>query len=131
MMGYIVAAVISSVADGSEVCFGLECWRWPFLIEVGLLLPLYVGFTLVPSEHITVPVGHKSSVTIGKDNELANGEEMSYEQNCSMDYPRGNWNKDKYSSPLRRTTLDRCLSANAADMNKVSLLRLMRSTMTC
>lgn len=54
MMGYIIAAISISISQTSEYCGGLLCWRWPILIEIFLLTPLYVGFYFVPSEHIEI-----------------------------------------------------------------------------
>jgi hypothetical protein len=58
MVGYIIAAVSLSFSESSLYCAGLLCWRWPILIEVFLLFPLYVGLYFVPSEHIEVQI-HK------------------------------------------------------------------------
>lgn len=57
MVGYIIAAISLSIAQTSETCAGLLCWRWPILIEVFLLMPLYVGLYFVPSEHISLHLG--------------------------------------------------------------------------
>ena len=70
MCGYIVASVTittcspSAVSDAlsnhlPETCFGLIYWRWPFLVEILLLLPLFVLLQFVPSKHISVHTGQK------------------------------------------------------------------------
>lgn len=58
MLGYIVASVFMNSAIASEhisaeevaasSCAGIYCWRWPFLIEIFLLAPLYIGLYFVP-----------------------------------------------------------------------------------
>lgn len=56
MMGYIIASVITTVFRHATVCMDLLCWRWPFLIEVMLLSPLYLGLYFIPREDISVMV---------------------------------------------------------------------------
>ena len=55
-MGYIIASVISNVSHNAELCLSLLCWRWPFLVEIMLLVPLYFGLYFVPKEDIAVPL---------------------------------------------------------------------------
>ena len=38
MMGYIIASLITGFARGSDVCYYMLCWRWPFLVEVTLII---------------------------------------------------------------------------------------------
>ena len=54
MIGYIIAAISINLSMHHQTCFGLLCWRWPILIEVILLFPLYSAFYFVPSEHVSV-----------------------------------------------------------------------------
>ena len=54
MMGYIIASSVISLSQNSQQCFGLLCWRWPFLIEVLLLTPLYCGLYFIPKEDISI-----------------------------------------------------------------------------
>mmetsp|Transcript_26677 Transcript_26677/g.36745 ORF Transcript_26677/g.36745 Transcript_26677/m.36745 type:complete len:603 (-) Transcript_26677:908-2716(-) len=65
MAGYIVASIaITSFAPisssntnvDSPVCLGLICWRWPFLLEIILLLPLFILFQFIPSSHVAVSI---------------------------------------------------------------------------
>lgn len=59
-MGYIIATVILGLSKGSDTCFGIVCWRWPFIIEVILLFPLCVLLNLVPREHLNIKIVRKS-----------------------------------------------------------------------
>eukprot|EP01038_Epipyxis_sp_PR26KG_P014548 gene14548-19530_t len=58
MTGYIIASVVILFVNKSGVCFSLQCWRWPFLIEVMLLTPICIGVYFIPKEHISIRV-HK------------------------------------------------------------------------
>jgi hypothetical protein len=55
MVGYIIASVLVNLSH-NDMCMGLMCWRWAFLIEIMLLTPLYIGLYFVPGEHIQVCV---------------------------------------------------------------------------
>jgi hypothetical protein len=67
MMGYILASFITTfVADPHDpmvdapLCYGILCWRWPFLIEVVLLTPFCLAIFLVPREHVIIRIGDKA-----------------------------------------------------------------------
>lgn len=59
MSGYIIASLITNISHNADVCLGLLCWRWPFIIEVILLIPLCIGVFLVPREHVSVKLTPK------------------------------------------------------------------------
>lgn len=63
MLGYIVASVFMNAAEESVVCGELFCWRWPFLIEIFLLAPLYAGLYFVPVSHMDLAPRKSSSST--------------------------------------------------------------------
>ena len=58
MLGYIVASLVTEFAKGSDVCYYILCWRWPFLIEVALITPLSLILTIIPKNIISVKVIH-------------------------------------------------------------------------
>jgi hypothetical protein len=59
MMGYVLASVIISASHDSVECSGILCWRWPFLVQVMLLIPLTLWINLwVPSEHMNIRIIH-------------------------------------------------------------------------
>lgn len=60
-MGYIIASVVIGLAGGSDTCFSLLCWRWPFIIEVILIAPLSIGIFFIPKDLISVKVIHGNS----------------------------------------------------------------------
>ena len=71
-MGYIVASLmitsctstsVSKVDSPTETCFGLVYWRWPFLVEIFFLLPLFVLLQFVPKAHISVVVDSRRQRT--------------------------------------------------------------------
>lgn len=61
MMGYIIASLITNISHNADTCFYLLCWRWPFLIEVVLLIPFCVGIFCVPKQHINIKLSHEVS----------------------------------------------------------------------
>ena len=62
MMGYIIASVVIGFAGGSDTCYNILCWRWPFIIEVILIAPLSVGIFFIPKDLISVKVIHGNSI---------------------------------------------------------------------
>lgn len=56
MMGYIVASIFMNFAQSSVTCGSILCWRWPFLIEIILLSPLYLALYFVPVEYMALSV---------------------------------------------------------------------------
>ena len=70
MMGYIIASVLTSVSNHYDTCLGLLCWRWPFLIEIMLLTPLYFGLYFIPSEDLAVCVGSKTKRSLSNSNNI-------------------------------------------------------------
>ena len=61
MSGYIIASVILGLSKNAETCLGIMCWRWAFLVEVFLLLPLCVMVNFVPREHLSIRIVHGKS----------------------------------------------------------------------
>jgi hypothetical protein len=61
MMGYIIASLITGFARGSDTCYNMLCWRWPFLIEVALIAPLSLAIFFIPKELMSVKVIHGNS----------------------------------------------------------------------
>lgn len=61
MMGYIIASLITGFARGSDICYNVLCWRWPFLIEVALIAPLSLAIFFIPKELMSVKVIHGNS----------------------------------------------------------------------
>ncbi len=59
MMGYILASTIMISSRGSETCGDLNCWRWAFLFEVILLLPICIAFQFIPREHLNLELHHR------------------------------------------------------------------------
>lgn len=62
MLGYIVASVFMNAAEESVICATIYCWRWPFLIEIFLLAPLYAGLYFVPDSHMDL--AHRNTVAV-------------------------------------------------------------------
>lgn len=62
MTGYIIASISTSISQHRTTCWGLLCWRWPFLIEVMLLTPLYLGLYFVPNADLDVCADRRSTV---------------------------------------------------------------------
>lgn len=60
MFGYIVASLVTDISRGSETCFYIMCWRWPFFIEVALLVPLCVMLNSLPRAHFDLYMAKRS-----------------------------------------------------------------------
>lgn len=61
--------------DGASMtlCNGIYCWRWPFLIQFGLVLPLSILIFAVPREHIRLlSTCHHSIVIVDADEDEDN-----------------------------------------------------------
>ena len=54
MCGYVLASLVLESAKGSSECFGVLCWRLPFIVQVCLVFPLCVAFNLLPSELVRI-----------------------------------------------------------------------------
>ena len=54
MSGYVIAAIMIGPSEGSDVCFGILCWRLPLLVEWLILVPFSVAVHFVPSAHLTM-----------------------------------------------------------------------------
>lgn len=54
MCGYIVASIFGDAAAHETDCAGLLCWRWPLLIEIMLLSPLYLCLYFVHKESLQI-----------------------------------------------------------------------------
>eukprot|EP01041_Mallomonas_annulata_P002576 gene2576-5027_t len=97
MLGYVISSVVISFSDGSSVCSGLLCWRWPILIEVILVLPFCIAIHFVPREHVSIRVRHKLS--LNKANRLRRQNSREFFSNDPEDQfhpslPRHNHNYD-------------------------------------
>lgn len=73
MCGYIIASVVIALSRGSSTCFHINCWRWPFLVEVALLLPFCIAFNFIPRQHLNLKVVKRKNKksdksTISNDN---------------------------------------------------------------
>ncbi|CAK4629645.1 hypothetical protein LEN26_009066 [Aphanomyces euteiches] len=51
MFGYLFGSVSNWVSI--DECY-IQCWRWPFLLQFVLVLPLMVGVFFIPSEHLSI-----------------------------------------------------------------------------
>lgn len=47
-----------------EVCHGIYCWRYPFLFQFLLILPLSILLFFVPEEHIRLHTARRQSILI-------------------------------------------------------------------
>lgn len=112
MTGYIIASILTSIAQRHHVCWGLLCWRWSFLIEVMLLTPLYMGLYFIPKEDLAVcadthtehskraakssPQDYSSSTTAPMSEHNADG----FERTIMLEIHRSS------SSAMKQTPLD-------------------------
>ncbi|KAG7379213.1 hypothetical protein PHYPSEUDO_008887 [Phytophthora pseudosyringae] len=72
----------SDLADGIDdasmrLCHGIYCWRWPFLTQFALILPLSILIFFVPREHIRLRSTRRRSIVIVDEGE---DEDSSAEQ---------------------------------------------------
>ncbi|ETV80641.1 hypothetical protein H257_06163 [Aphanomyces astaci] len=61
-LGYLMGSVIVWVGQSYASCFSLFCWRWPFLAQVVIVMPLAVGVFFVPEAHIRMRVPRRQSI---------------------------------------------------------------------
>ncbi|RHZ38735.1 hypothetical protein DYB26_013136, partial [Aphanomyces astaci] len=51
MFGYLFGSVSNWLS--TDMCF-FQCWRWPFLVQFVLVVPLMIGVFFVPTEHLNI-----------------------------------------------------------------------------
>ncbi|ETV97738.1 hypothetical protein H310_09104 [Aphanomyces invadans] len=61
-LGYLMGSVTVWVGQSYASCFNLFCWRWPFLAQVVIVMPLAVGVFFVPEAHIRMRVPRQRSI---------------------------------------------------------------------
>eukprot|EP00644_Phytophthora_capsici_P001037 jgi/Phyca11/551747/estExt2_Genewise1Plus.C_PHYCAscaffold_430233 len=76
--------VNTDLADGVDeasmrLCHGIYCWRWPFLTQFALILPLSILIFFVPREHIRLRSTRRRSIVIVDEDE----DEDTAEENAS------------------------------------------------
>ncbi|KAF0719500.1 Aste57867_1000 [Aphanomyces stellatus] len=64
MFGYLFGSVSNWLSV--DVCL-FQCWRWPFLLQFLLVVPLMVGIFFVPSEHLSILKKKKPTTTTTTD----------------------------------------------------------------
>jgi MFS family permease len=78
----------SDLVDGTDdasmrLCHGIYCWRWPFLTQFALILPLSILIFFVPREHIRLRSTRRRSIVIVDADE---DEDTSVEQSMPTTY---------------------------------------------
>lgn len=63
MGGYIIAAVMIGPIKGTDVCYGILCWRWPLLVEWFMLVPFAIAVHFVPENHLVMRIGKIAEAT--------------------------------------------------------------------
>ncbi|KAG6582752.1 Major Facilitator Superfamily (MFS) [Phytophthora cinnamomi] len=57
--------LVDGVDEASmRLCHGIYCWRWPFLTQFALILPLSILIFFVPREHIRLRATRRRSIVI-------------------------------------------------------------------
>ncbi|EEY59605.1 Major Facilitator Superfamily (MFS) [Phytophthora infestans T30-4] len=71
------ADIVDGIDDASmRLCHGIYCWRWPFLTQFALILPLSILIFFVPREHIRLrSTRRRSIVIVDADEDVDTGEE--------------------------------------------------------
>lgn len=59
MGGYLIGVLASGFGSSRSGCFGLLCWRWPFILPFVALVPIVVGIFCVPTEHLSIHAQHR------------------------------------------------------------------------
>ncbi|CAH0476706.1 unnamed protein product [Peronospora belbahrii] len=76
--------LVDGIDDASmRLCHGIYCWRWPFLIQFGLIFPLSILIFFVPREHIQLRSTRRRSIVIVDADE---DDDRNGEQNTSTSY---------------------------------------------
>ncbi|KAG2761730.1 hypothetical protein PC129_g3142 [Phytophthora cactorum] len=64
------ADIVDGIDDASmRLCYGIYCWRWPFLTQFALILPLSILIFFVPREHIRLRSTRRRSIVIVDEDE--------------------------------------------------------------
>jgi len=63
MGGYIIASIVLSLNGGGADCGPVMCWRIPFFVEIGCLVPICIGIFFVPSELLSFNVHKRRGTT--------------------------------------------------------------------
>ena len=98
MTGYIIASLITTFSNESNTCFGLLCWRWPFIIEVILITPLSIGCFFVPKEYFNVKITNNSNSNINKTKSIKNHYINSQNQLVNLTTPLKSQQYPRYDS---------------------------------
>ncbi|KAG6574376.1 Major Facilitator Superfamily (MFS) [Phytophthora cinnamomi] len=73
--------LVDGVNEASmRLCHGIYCWRWPFLTQFALILPLSILIFFVPREHIRLRATRRRSIVIVDADE---DEDTSLEESTS------------------------------------------------
>ncbi|KAI9999248.1 hypothetical protein PInf_004068 [Phytophthora infestans] len=75
------ADIVDGIDDASmRLCHGIYCWRWPFLTQFALILPLSILIFFVPREHIRLrSTRRRSIVIVDADEDVDTGVETTGE----------------------------------------------------
>ncbi|KAI9910325.1 hypothetical protein PsorP6_009978 [Peronosclerospora sorghi] len=70
-MSYLQGTNLSDKSNDTfmRLCYGIYCWRWPFLTQFVLTLPLSILFFFVPREHIGLRLTRRRSIIIADADE--------------------------------------------------------------
>ncbi|KDO27812.1 hypothetical protein SPRG_07410 [Saprolegnia parasitica CBS 223.65] len=83
-VGYLLGSVTVWVGESYMGCGTLFCWRWPFLFQVLLVLPLALGIFGIPDDHIVMRPSRRESISY-----LENEDEDEYDS--FFDDGKSNW----------------------------------------
>lgn len=84
-----VGANMFDTTTVEEVCHGIYCWRYPFLFQFLLILPLSILLFFVPEEHIKLHTARRQSILIVDSSEdervLLSGSSENEDDNSDSD----------------------------------------------
>lgn len=82
-------AAAASPPASTSLCRGIYCWRWPFLFQFALVLPLSVLLFLVPTRHIRLKSTRRQSIVIVDATEDDGHEARDYSDTDAASSPDG------------------------------------------
>ncbi|KAF4317576.1 hypothetical protein BBO99_00006374 [Phytophthora kernoviae] len=102
------ADLVDNADDATmRLCHGIYCWRWPFLTQFVLILPLSILIFFVPREHIRLRATRRRSIVIvDADEDEDTGVELSLplaydDEYALMDQPvTSNYSGGNHFRPL-------------------------------
>ncbi len=85
MGGYVIAAVMIGPIKGTDVCYGILCWRWPLLVEWFMLVPFCIAIHFVPTSHLIMRIGKEADNPASEKQIVSESDHPNFEEPSPSD----------------------------------------------